>query len=73
MNNRILRVAAGLQIPITLGRVPGGLLFWGSSGAPACRVSGGAMKYELAINLTTAQALRLTIPQPLFQADEVIR
>jgi hypothetical protein len=28
MKNRILRVAAALGIPVTIRRVPGGLLFW---------------------------------------------
>ena len=31
MKNRILRVAAALNIPVTVRRVPGGLLFWHSS------------------------------------------
>jgi hypothetical protein len=31
MKNRILRVAAELGIPVTIRRVPGGLLFWRSS------------------------------------------
>jgi hypothetical protein len=31
MKNRILRVAAELGMPVTIRRVPGGLLFWRSS------------------------------------------
>jgi hypothetical protein len=31
MENRIRRVAAELKIPVTLRRVPGGLLFWRST------------------------------------------
>jgi hypothetical protein len=31
MKNRILRVAAALGMPVTIRRVPGGLLFWRSS------------------------------------------
>jgi hypothetical protein len=31
MKNRILRVAADLKIPITIRKVPGGLLFWRST------------------------------------------
>jgi hypothetical protein len=31
MKNRILRVAAELGVPVTIRRVPGGLLFWRSS------------------------------------------
>jgi hypothetical protein len=31
MKNRILRVAAALGIPITIRRVPGGLIFWRST------------------------------------------
>jgi hypothetical protein len=31
MKNRILRVAAELGIPVTIRRVPGGLLFWRST------------------------------------------
>ena len=31
MKNRILRVAAELRIPITIRRVPGGLIFWRST------------------------------------------
>jgi hypothetical protein len=33
MKNRLLRVAAGLHIPITVRRIPGGLLFWRSTDA----------------------------------------
>lgn len=32
MKNRILRVAAEVQIPVTVRRVAGGLLFWRSTG-----------------------------------------
>jgi hypothetical protein len=31
MKNRILRVAAALGIPVTIRRVPGGLMFWRST------------------------------------------
>jgi hypothetical protein len=31
MKNRILRVAGELQIPLTIRKVPGGLLFWRST------------------------------------------
>jgi len=31
MKNRILRVAAEMGIPVTIRRVPGGLLFWRST------------------------------------------
>jgi hypothetical protein len=31
MKNRILRVAAELTIPVTIRKVPGGLLFWRST------------------------------------------
>ena len=31
MKNRILRVAAELQIPVTVRKIPGGLLFWRST------------------------------------------
>jgi hypothetical protein len=31
MKNRILRVAAELRIPLTVRKVPGGLLFWRST------------------------------------------
>jgi hypothetical protein len=31
MKNRILRVAAALAIPVTIRKVPGGLLFWRST------------------------------------------
>jgi hypothetical protein len=31
MKNRILRVAAELHIPVTIRKVPGGLLFWRST------------------------------------------
>jgi hypothetical protein len=31
MKNRILRVAAELKVPVTVRRVPGGLLFWRST------------------------------------------
>jgi hypothetical protein len=31
MKNRILRVAADINIPVTVRRVPGGLLFWHST------------------------------------------
>jgi hypothetical protein len=32
MKNRILRVAGELKIPVTIRRVPGGILFWHSTG-----------------------------------------
>ena len=31
MKNRILRVAADLKIPVTVRKIPGGLLFWRST------------------------------------------
>ena len=31
MKNRILRIAAELKVPVTIRRVPGGLLFWRST------------------------------------------
>jgi hypothetical protein len=31
MKNRLLRVATGLGIPVTIRKVPGGLLFWRST------------------------------------------
>jgi len=31
MKNRILRVAAELNVPVTVRKVPGGLLFWRST------------------------------------------
>jgi hypothetical protein len=31
MKNRILRVAAELGVPVTIRRVPGGLIFWRST------------------------------------------
>jgi hypothetical protein len=31
MKNRILRVAAEVKVPVTVRRVPGGLLFWRST------------------------------------------
>jgi len=31
MKNRLLRVAAELRIPLTIRKVPGGLLFWRST------------------------------------------
>jgi hypothetical protein len=31
MKNRILRVAAELGVPVTIRRVPGGLIFWHST------------------------------------------
>jgi hypothetical protein len=31
MKNRLLRVAAALRIPLTIRKVPGGLLFWRST------------------------------------------
>jgi|SRR5215831_14393046 len=31
MKHRIVRLGAGLRIPVTLRRVPGGLLFWKSA------------------------------------------
>ena len=31
MKNRILRVAAELKVPVTIRKVPGGLLFWRST------------------------------------------
>ena len=49
MKNPILRVAAELGIPVTIRRVPGGLLFWRSSDADIHQA------LEVANRLHTAQ------------------
>jgi hypothetical protein len=49
MKNRILRVAAELQIPVTVRKIPGGLLFWRSTDEDVQQAK------EVADRLQTAQ------------------
>ena len=52
MKNRILRVAAELQIPVTVRKVPGGLLFWRSTDEDVQQAK------EVAARLQSAQRRR---------------
>jgi hypothetical protein len=52
MKNRILRVAAELRIPVTIRKVPGGLLFWRSTDEDVQQAK------EVANRLQTAQRRR---------------
>jgi hypothetical protein len=56
MKNRILRVAAELGIPVTIRRVPGGLLFWRSTDDDIQQAK------DVAARLRTAQRGRQTRP-----------
>jgi hypothetical protein len=49
MKNRILRVAADLKIPVTVRKIPGGLLFWCSTDEDVQRAK------EVASRLQTGQ------------------
>jgi hypothetical protein len=49
MKNRLLRVAAELRIPVTIRKVPGGLLFWRSTDEDVQQAK------EVATRLQTAQ------------------
>ena len=49
MKNRILRVAADLKIPVTVRKIPGGLLFWRSTDEDVQQAK------EVASRLQTAQ------------------
>ena len=57
MKNRILRVAAQLKIPVTIRRVPGGLLFWRSTDDDIQQAK------EIAQRLQSAQQQRNTRPR----------
>jgi hypothetical protein len=52
MKNRILRVAAELRIPVTVRKVPGGLLFWRSTDEDVQQAK------EVAARLQSAQRRR---------------
>ena len=54
MKNRLLRVAAALGIPVTIRKVPGGLLFWRSTNEDVQQAK------EVASWLQTAQRGRRT-------------
>jgi hypothetical protein len=56
MENRILRVAAELNIPVTVRRVPGGPLFWCSTDEDVQQAK------EVAARLQAAQRGRQTRP-----------
>jgi hypothetical protein len=49
MKNRVLRVAADLKIPVTVRKIPGGLLFWCSTDEDVQRAK------EVASRLQTGQ------------------
>jgi hypothetical protein len=57
MKNRLRRVAAELGIPLTIRRVPGGLLFWRSAAEDLQSVA------EVRSRLQTAQRGRQTRPR----------
>jgi hypothetical protein len=52
MKNRILRVAADLKIPVTVRKIPGGLLFWRSTNEDVQQAK------EVASRLRTGQRRR---------------
>jgi hypothetical protein len=57
MKNRLLRVAAELKFPVTIRRVPGGLLFWRSTDDDIQQAN------EVAQRLHSAQQPRRTRPR----------
>jgi hypothetical protein len=46
MKNRILRVAAELRIPVTIRKVPGGLLFWRSTAEDLAQAKAVAQRLQ---------------------------
>jgi hypothetical protein len=46
MKNRILRVAAELGIPVTVRKVPGGLLFWRSTAEDLAQAKVGEKRLQ---------------------------
>jgi hypothetical protein len=58
MKNRILRVAAELNVPVTVRRVPGGLLFWRSTDEDRRQAQ------EIAARLQTARQLHRRLAAP---------
>jgi hypothetical protein len=46
MKNRLLRVAAELNTPITVRRVPGGLLFWRSTAEDLAQAKEVAQRFQ---------------------------
>jgi hypothetical protein len=54
LKNRILRVAAALDMPVTIRRVPGGLLFWRSTAEDR------QLATEISLRLQTTRSKRHT-------------
>jgi hypothetical protein len=48
MKNRILRVASELRIPVTIRKVPGGLLFWRSTNEDVQQAKGVSERLQTA-------------------------
>ena len=46
MKNRLLRVAAALRIPLTIRKVPGGLLFWRSTAEDLAQAQAVAQRLQ---------------------------
>ena len=58
MRNYILRIARGLNVPVTVRRVPGGVLFWRSSDEDVQQAREVAMRLQGARQRQKARAQR---------------